>query len=108
MNTPVSRRCNLDPAECARRAAIIRAAHAAGLRTYAMIAPLLPRTENLVPLLAGKVDHILVDRLNYHYADHIFRKLNREQYLRKEYYSNASRQIERECRRLGITCRVIS
>jgi DNA repair photolyase len=47
--------------------------HGRGIRTFAMIAPLLPGAEGLVGALAGKVDHILIDRLNYFYADKIFR-----------------------------------
>lgn len=47
--------------------------HGRGIRTFAMIAPLLPGAEGLVGALAGKVDHVLIDRLNYFYADKIFR-----------------------------------
>lgn len=43
--------------------------HSAGLKTYAMIAPLLPRTEELVTPLSDKVDYVLIDKMNYHYAD---------------------------------------
>lgn len=39
--------------------------HGAGIRTYGMIAPLLPGAEGLMDLLAGVVDHVLVDRMNY-------------------------------------------
>ncbi|PXX95757.1 radical SAM protein [Marinifilum breve] len=86
---------------------VLRELKAAGLRTYAMIAPLLPRTENLVELLTGAVDYIIVDKLNYHYADHIFKKLNREQYLTKEYSRTASNQIKKECERLNMECQVV-
>jgi len=48
--------------------------HAKGIRTFAMIAPLLPGAEGLLDLLAGKVDTVLIDRLNYHYADRIYRE----------------------------------
>jgi DNA repair photolyase len=81
--------------------------HAAGLRTYAMIAPLLPRTENLVTSLAEVVDYIIVDKLNYHYADHIFKKLNREQDLTKEYSRTAANQIKKECDRLNIKYKIV-
>jgi DNA repair photolyase len=40
--------------------------HSKGIRTFAMIAPILPGAEGLIKELAGKVDHVLVDRLNYH------------------------------------------
>ncbi len=47
--------------------------HSRGIRAFAMIAPLLPGSEGLVGALAGKVDHVLIDRLNYFYADRIYR-----------------------------------
>jgi hypothetical protein len=37
-----------------------------------MIAPILPGSEGLIEELPGKVDHILIDRLNYSYANRIY------------------------------------
>jgi len=48
--------------------------HSAGIKTYAMIAPLLPEAEGLVTLLSRNVDYVLIDRMNYHYADWVYRK----------------------------------
>ena len=39
--------------------------HSAGIDTFAMIAPLLPNAENLVPQLEGKINYVLVDKMNY-------------------------------------------
>jgi DNA repair photolyase len=36
--------------------------HSSGIRTYAMIAPMLPVAEDLPNYLEGKVDYILLDR----------------------------------------------
>ena len=36
----------------------------AGIRTFAMIAPLLPKAEGLAEQLSGKVDYVLVDKMN--------------------------------------------
>src|SRR5512137_98268 len=47
-----------------------------GIRTYAMIAPMLPGAEDLPDLLQGKVDRILLDRMNYSHADWVYRKHN--------------------------------
>ena len=52
--------------------------HRAGIRTFAMIAPLLPEAEGLVDELEGKADYVLIDRLNYHYSDWVFKKNNLE------------------------------
>ena len=43
--------------------------HRAGVRTYAMIAPMLPKAEGLAVELRGKVDYALIDRMNYHNSD---------------------------------------
>lgn len=48
--------------------------HQSGLRTYVMIAPMLPGAEELAVQLRGRVDYVLVDKLNYHYADRLFEK----------------------------------
>jgi len=46
--------------------------HSRGIQTYAMIAPLLPGADGLIEELSGKVDHVLIDRLNYFYANRIY------------------------------------
>lgn len=78
--------------------------HGLGVRTYAMIAPILPGAEKLVELLAGAVDYILVDRMNYHYADYIYRQHGLEETMTEEYFTRVSRQITSDCCRLGIEC----
>ena len=45
-----------------------------GVTTFAMIAPILPNTEDLIAQLSGKVDYVLLDKMNYHYADWVYRK----------------------------------
>ena len=52
--------------------------HSAGIETFAMLAPLLPNVEDLIPQLERKIDYILVDRMNYHYADRIYKRLSLE------------------------------
>ena len=60
--------------------------HNAGIRTYAMIAPVLPGAEGLVELLPGKIDYVLIDRMHYHYADEVYRKYGLEDTLTDEFY----------------------
>lgn len=81
--------------------------HDAGIRTYAMIAPLLPGAENLAEVLAGKVDYVLVDRMNYHYADHLYRKFHLEEKLSDGYFNWACEKIRTDCERLGISCTAV-
>ena len=78
--------------------------HRLGIRTFAMIAPMLPGVENLPELLAGKVDHVLLDRMNYHYADWVYRKHGLEQYLTDEYFSRAEQVLASAFTDFGIPC----
>jgi hypothetical protein len=72
-----------------------------------MIAPLLPGAEKLINLLAGTIDYILVDRMNYHYADFVYKKYGLEEYMTEEYFTRVSQQIRSDCFRLGIECSVV-
>ena len=65
--------------------------HSAGIETFAMIAPLLPNAERLIPMLEGKIDNVLVDRMNYHYADKIYKTLNLES-SRSDWFFNKKRR----------------
>lgn len=60
--------------------------HQAGLRTFAMIAPILPGAEDLPELLIGKIDHVILDRMNYHYADWVYRKYGMEEQKTDGYF----------------------
>ena len=79
----------------------------AGIRTYAMIAPILPGAELLTPRLEGKVDYILLDRMNYNYADSIYRKHRMMDKLSDEYFQDTARLIASECKKSGIDCRTV-
>ena len=45
-----------------------------GIKTFAMIAPILPGVDGLVSALKGKVQYVILDRLNYHYADWAYKR----------------------------------
>jgi DNA repair photolyase len=78
--------------------------HEAGIRTYAMIAPILPKAEGLPELLAGKVDHVILDRMNYHYGDWVYRKYGLQDQLSDEYFSGVIQALSSDLARLGIPC----
>lgn len=80
--------------------------HRSGIRTYAMIAPILPGAEGLANTLEGKVDYILVDRMNYNYADWVYTKHGLEDKLSDDYFRRAGRQIASACQELEIDCRL--
>jgi DNA repair photolyase len=78
--------------------------HQAGIRTYAMIAPMLSGAEGLGELLKGKVDYVLIDRMNYHYADWVYRKYGLEDKLTSDFFQRTSRELANACQKLGIAC----
>ena len=67
--------------------------HKAGIRTYAMIAPVLPGAEGLAELLKGKIDYALIDRMNYHYADWVYRKYGLEDTLRDDFFERTRQEL---------------
>ena len=75
--------------------------HRAGIRTYAMIAPMLPGAEDLAEILAGKVDYVILDRMNYHYADWVYRKYGLEDKMTDEYFSRTRRTLSAQFTELG-------
>jgi DNA repair photolyase len=77
--------------------------HRSGIRTYAMIAPILPGAEALAYALEGKVDYIIVDRMNYHYADWVYKKYRLEDKLSDDFFQRTAREIASACRKLGIS-----
>ncbi len=75
------------------RIAALDTLHAAGIRTYAMVAPVLPGAEGLAALLKGKIDYVLIDRMNYHYADRVYKKYNLTDKLSDEYYFKIQKEF---------------
>ena len=68
--------------------------HQAGIRTYAMIAPMLPGAEGLAELLKGKADYVLIDRMNYHYADWVYKKYGLQDKCTDEYFERTRQQLD--------------
>jgi len=79
--------------------------HQNGIRTYVMIAPMLPEAENLTAMLAGKVDYIIIDRMNYHHADRIYEKHGWKEKNTGAYFKMIGNRIANDCMRWGIECR---
>lgn len=81
--------------------------HAAGISTFAMIAPMLPKAEGLAEDLAGKVDYILIDRMNYHYGDWVYKKHGLENAMSDEFFIRKSRELASAFEARQIQCRLI-
>jgi DNA repair photolyase len=81
--------------------------HRAGIKTYAMIAPMLPGADLLPKALEGKVDYILVDRMNYNHADWVYRKYKLQDKLSDGFFERMGRELADACLMLGIDCRLV-
>jgi DNA repair photolyase len=83
------------------------ALHSEGIRTFAMIAPILPKSEGLIEQLPGKVDHILIDRLNYSYANRIYKENQMEWAREDAFLVEKAGELEAEFEKAGIPVRVV-
>jgi len=81
--------------------------HSAGLKTYAMIAPLLPKAQGLVALLSGKVDYVLIDMMNYHYADWVYRKHGLEFAMTPIFFNQNKTELAKAFNNEGIPYRFL-
>jgi DNA repair photolyase len=81
--------------------------HSEGIKTTAMIAPMLPKPEGLVDQLRGKVDHVLIDRMNYHYADWVYRKHRLEYAMTENFFTQKKKELASAFEIEGIPCQVL-
>jgi DNA repair photolyase len=91
----------------AKRAEALRILHAEGIRTFVMIAPLLPHADGLVDMLKGAVDHVLIDRYNYHYADWAYKKHGIQQAMDEDFFSEKGEELRAALEKAGIPCRML-
>ena len=81
--------------------------HSEGIRTFVMIAPILPGADGLVDKLKGRVDYVLIDRMNYHYADWVYQK-HRMAWARKEdFFIRTGEDLRKSFEKEEIPCRVL-
>ena len=81
--------------------------HLAGIRTYAMIAPMLPGAEELAARLSGKVDYVLIDRMNYHYGDWVYRKHHLQSAMSDAFFVSRGAKLAADFARQRIECQVL-
>jgi len=68
----------------------------------AVIVPMLPGSEDLAELLAGKVDSVRIDRMNYHYADWVYRKYGLQDKLSDQYFEQTQQALAWKFAKLGV------
>lgn len=81
--------------------------HSLGIRTFGMIAPLLPKAEKLCQQLAEKVDYVLIDKMNYHYADWVYRTNGLDYALTPNFFTNTKTELVNAFTKQGILCQVL-
>ncbi len=81
--------------------------HLAGIRTFAMVAPILPKAEELATTLRGKVDYVLIDRMNYHYGDWVYREHNLESAKSDDFFFLRGKELASAFEKAGIECHVL-
>jgi DNA repair photolyase len=81
--------------------------HNEGIDTFAMIAPILPGVEHLPKQLAGKINSVLIDRLNYHYANSTYKKYGLEYAQTDEFFMEKKKELLASFKKLGIDCKSI-
>jgi DNA repair photolyase len=91
----------------AKRVETLGILHAEGIRTFVMIAPLLPHADGLVEMLKGAVDHALIDRYNYHYADWAYKKHGMRQAMDEDFFREKGEELRAAFEKAGIPCRIL-
>ncbi len=83
--------------------------HDAGIRTFAFIGPILPgNPEKLVDNLAGKVDYVYIDRMNYTGAiRNFYRHHGLEEALRDSFFQDYRSRFIGELKKKGIYYEVL-
>lgn len=78
-----------------------------GIKTFVMVAPILPGAEGLVHALKGKVKYVLLDRLNYHYADWAYKKYGLQWAMEDNFFSQKGEELRAAFEREQIPCQVL-
>jgi DNA repair photolyase len=87
------------------RLAALADLHSKRVKTFVMIAPILPGAEKLVTALKGKTNYILLDRLNYHYADRTYKRYGLQWASTNNFFSEKGDELMTACEQAGIPCR---
>ena len=91
---------NAPPVE--QRIETLRKLHSAGVKTFAMIAPLLPNAKGLATQLSGKVDYVLIDKMNYHYADWTYKRHRLEYAMTNDFFTRKKTELANAFEKEGI------
>jgi len=90
-----------------RRIEALAKLHSEGIRTFAMVAPILPGAEELVSALKGNVEYVILDKLNYHYADWVYKKYEMQWAMGDRFFSQKGEELKMAFQREGIPCQIV-
>jgi DNA repair photolyase len=87
----------------------LKTLHESGIATYAFIGPILPLTPGKIfEMIAGIVDEVLIDRLNYsNKVKSLYRKAGLAQYLEDTYFIQTASSLKEGLEKEGIPVSVI-
>jgi DNA repair photolyase len=87
----------------------LRALRQEKIRTYAFIGPMLPLDPKpLVAMLAGLIDEVLIDRMNYpNKVKAIYRRAKLNQYLEEDYFHLIGAELKERFEKKGISVSMI-
>jgi len=91
------------------RIAALEKIHSHGIKTFVFVGPLLPGgPEGLISALAGKVDKVLVDRMNYlETIIGLYKKLGLSESATDQFFHEQARRIAREADKHGLPCEIL-
>jgi DNA repair photolyase len=81
--------------------------HSGSIKTFAMVAPILPGAEGLVSALKGKVEYVLLDRLNYYYADWVYKRYGIQWAMEDGFFSQKGEELRMSFEKEGIPCQIV-
>ncbi|MEM2937336.1 MAG: radical SAM protein [Candidatus Bathyarchaeia archaeon] len=81
--------------------------HSAGIKTCVMIAPLLPKAEGLIKEICGIADYVLIDKMNYHYADWVYRKYGLEYAMTEEFFQKKKAELANALKKTGTPYQIL-
>lgn len=81
---------------------VLSTLYAEGIPTSAMIAPLLPQSGKLIPLLQDKTNFIMIDKMNYYYAAWVYRKFGLEHAMTNEFFQQKKEEFAKALNQIGI------
>jgi DNA repair photolyase len=87
-----------------KRIRALRILHEEGIKTFVMVAPMLPGAEGLADMLKANVDHALIDRYNYYYADRAYKKHGMEWAMGEDFFQEKGEELRAAFEKAGIPC----